>query len=190
MADSSPDPPTGGLEASSELRRSMGEATERIQETIDAAERVARQVRDDAESEAQAYLEARRGEADGIVRERSEALDALSRKLADAAESFRQEAERMMGEVDVVISEARAAAQAGGGAKPELRAVGSDRPPIALADDAAASESGGDADPTAEALLRATQMAVTGQGRDEIVAALRADYPSVDAEAIADEILG
>ena len=33
-------------------------------------------------------------------------------------------------------------------------------------------------------------MAVTGQGRDEIVAALRTDYPSVDAEAIADEILG
>ncbi|MET0127256.1 MAG: hypothetical protein ABW249_01605 [Solirubrobacterales bacterium] len=188
MADSSPDPPTGGLEASSELRRSMGEATERIQETIDAAERVARQVRDDAESEAQAYLETRRGEADSMVRERSEALDALSRKLADAAESFRQEAERMMGEVDVVISEARAAAQAGGAPKPELRAVGSERPPITLADDAA--ESGDDADPTAEALLRATQMAVTGQGRDEIVAALRTDYPSVDAEAIADEILG
>ena len=132
MADPSPDPPTGGLEASSELRRSMGEATERIQETIDAAERVARQVRDDAESEAQAYLETRRGEADGMVRERSEALDALSRKLADAAESFRQEAERMMGEVDVVISEARAAAQAGAAPKPELRAVGSERPPITL----------------------------------------------------------
>ena len=47
-----------------------------------------------------------------------------------------------------------------------------------------------DADTTAEALLRATQMAVTGKDRDEIARALRTDFPAIDADSILDQILG
>ena len=55
---------------------------------------------------------------------------------------------------------------------------------------AAAAAAAGDADTTAEALLRATQMAVTGKDRDQIAQALRTDFPAIDADSILDQILG
>jgi hypothetical protein len=45
-------------------------------------------------------------------------------------------------------------------------------------------------DQSAEALLRATQLAVTGKNRDEIADVLRTDFPGVDTEPLLDEILG
>jgi hypothetical protein len=203
MADAAPEGPGGGLGASSELRRSVGAATERIHEIIDAAERVALEIRADAEREAAAYLAERRNEADRLVGERTASLDQLTRKLADNAERFKRQAEQTLGELDAVIAEARAGLLSGvppAEREPELRPVEPGEPapapepeaallsayPGGAADEPAAES----ADATAEALLRATQLAVTGKGRDEVVSVLRADFPSVDAESIADEILG
>ena len=56
----------------------------------------------------------------------------------------------------------------------------------------APSEPSGDssADPNEQALLRATQLAVSGIGREEIEATLTDEYGVADAAAIVDEILG
>ena len=42
----------------------------------------------------------------------------------------------------------------------------------------------------AEAMLRATQMAIAGNTREEIARVLDADFPGVDAQQVLDEILG
>jgi len=204
--------------ATSELRRSVGAATDRIHEIIDAAERVATEIRSDAEAEADAYMAQRRREADALAAERTRGLDDLTRTLADSAEQFKRQAEGMLADLDRVIAQARAGVDRDLGpvapapsakGEPERRAEAPVRPlqpapdpepepepePAKPAIAVAAypgTADGGEAgsDQTSEALLRATQMAVTGKDRDEITASLRADFPGVDADAVADEILG
>ncbi len=224
MASPSADDPSSASGASSELRRSVGQATERIHEIIDAAERVAVEIRSDAEAEAERYLEERRREADRLAGERTAALDQLTKTLANSAERFKHQAEQMLADLDRVISEARAGVYRNGAlaaveteaepapeprpAEPELRSVVPEPEPELRPVEPEPSEpsrivstySGSEAetpaadadsaDQTSEALLRATQMAVTGQDRAEIAAALRADFPGVDTDAIVDEILG
>jgi len=199
--------------ATSELRRSVGQATNRIHEIIDAAERVATEIRTDAEAEAQAYLDERRREADRFAAERTRALDQLSATLTDTAERFKREAETLLADLDGVIAQARAgvdrdlapAAPAPSADReperrplapaPEPEPAAEEPAPVAVAsyaDTAAERAEAGEpeADQTSEALLRATQMAVTGKDRAEIIAALRNDFPLVDAEAVVHEILG
>ena len=98
-------PDAGGSPA---LRRSVGEATERIHEIIDAAERVASEIRSDAEAEARSYLAERRAEADRAAQERNASLDQLTKSLADTAEQFKHQAERMLADLDRAIADARA----------------------------------------------------------------------------------
>lgn len=208
------DPSPAGR-ASSELRRSVEQASERIHEIIDAAERVAVEIRSEAEVEAESYMAERRREADRLVAERTAALDQLSLTVADIGERFKQRADQMLSELDQVVAEARRGAYrnaplaavepepAPRGPEPAPResepqpavasaypgrATGSTVPEGAVGPAAAAAA--GDADTTAEALLRATQMAVTGKDRDEIARALRTDFPAIDADSILDQILG
>ena len=100
MASPSADDPSPASGASSELRRSVGQATERIHEIIDAAERVAVEIRSDAEAEAERYLEERRREADRLAGERTAALDQLTKTLANSAERFKHQAEQMLADLD------------------------------------------------------------------------------------------
>jgi hypothetical protein len=263
-----------GAGGSPDLRRSVGEATERIHEIIDAAERVASDIRTDAEAEARTYVTDRRAEADRAAQERSRALDELTRSLADTAERFKHQAERMLAELDQAIVEARAGVYRHGAVaalgddpapapappppapsltrfEPEPEPVRQPEPvaperdplsfeslsreprrtrkpagleplpPLEPQDDpfelppldpgtierdrpraAVSAYPGRDdrswrdeapapsADQTSEALLRATQLAVTGKGRDEITDILRADYPGLDTKPLLDEILG
>jgi hypothetical protein len=252
-----------GAGGSPELRRSVGEATERIHEIIDAAERVASDIRGDAEAEARTYIAERRAEADRAAEERSRSLDQLTKSLADTAERFKHEAERMLAELDQAIVEARAGVYRHGAVsalgddpapapaprepeptrEPEPLAperdplsfesmsreprrtrkpvgleplpplepqddpfqlppldpqeIGRDRPRAAVSaypgrsDRSWRDESPApSADQTSEALLRATQLAVTGKGRDEITDILRTDYPGLDTKPLLDEILG
>ena len=224
MASAGPsrDETSSGTSAS-ELRRSVGEATERIHEIIDAAERVAVEIRTDAEATAESYLAESRREADRLLSERTAALDELTKTLADRAERFKHQAEQMLADLDRVISEARAgvyrsgavaAVEAEGDEEPQataaplrpLEAAPEPEPatdpeparrhafvaayPGTAADRRVAGRPDDGGDAAAEALLRATQMAVTGKDRAEIAKALRADYPDVDVDAIVDEILG
>jgi hypothetical protein len=230
MSSPAPDDRSARVDPSSELRRSMGQATERIHEIIDAAERVAAEIRADAETEARSYLAERKREAELLAKDRTQALDQLTKTLADSAEGFKHQAERMLADLDRAIVEARAGVYRNGAAaaveaqpepapipepepEPEPRSVFPEleyerRPlepeplqrerPTAVAPSyprretdppppEPASES---VDATSEALLRATQMAVTGKGRAEIAEVLHADFPGVDTDSILDEILG
>lgn len=229
MASPAPDDPSSPAGASSELRRSVGQATERIHEIIDAAERVAVEIRSDAEAEAERYLDQRRREADRLAADRTAALDQLTKTLANSAERFKHQAEQMLADLDRVISEARAGVYRNGALaaveaepepspevrlpepEPELRSVEPDPEPApepelrpvepppseptrivsayAGEEEPPTADSASAADQTSEALLRATQMAVTGKDRAEIVETLRTDFPGVNAELIADEIL-
>jgi hypothetical protein len=235
MASPAPDDRAPGADPSSELRRSMGQATERINEIIDAAERVATEIRADAETEARNYLAERKREAELLAKDRTQALDQLTKLVADSAERFKHQAEQLLADLDRAIVEARAGVYRNGAAA----AVGVERPPepveppreaverpmdpvqreplqarpfsierepveperpaaVASAYPEAPAEAPApapvsvpeSADETSEALLRATQMAVTGKGRAEIGEVLRADFPGVDSESILDEILG
>ncbi len=210
------DPSPAGR-ASSELRRSVEQASERIHEIIDAAERVAVEIRSEAESEAESYFAERRREADRLVAERTAALDQLSLTVADIGERFKQRADQMLAELDQVVAEARRGAYRNAplaAVEPEPRAperapepaprAAEPAPAVVSAYPGRAGEptepegalgaagpgSTAAADTTAEALLRATQMAVTGKDRDEIARALRTDFPAVDADSILDQILG
>jgi hypothetical protein len=214
------------------LRRSVDEAAGRIQEIIDAAERVAAQIHSDAESEARSYLEARKREADALVEQRAETLDEVMSRVAETAEAFRRHADRMLGDIDRAIAEARSAAVRPASVSesaeeprerhssfddplpkldfdlkpievepPAVEPAEEPEPALEVAKPAlvtaypgraerpppAAPAAGGDQ--SSEALLRATQMAVSGKGRDEIAEALRSDFPGVEADSLLDQIL-
>src|SRR5688572_23654565 len=298
MSSTPSDPPAA--ETAPDLRRSMGEATQRIHQIIDAAEETAKEIRGQAEAEARSYAEERRREADREVEkrlrkadedaderrrraeqeaaerrrqaaERNAALDQLASKLADTGEQFKHQADRMLAELKQVIADARADAdrhdslaladvEAGGPveAAPDIddapasedalevddapdadeapeadvttessdseptaadgdlispvepeddgeelppldsQEVERERPVAAVSAypgvvDAASEEdstAAGPDDQTAEALLRATQLAVTGKDRDEIADVLRSDFPDVETKPLLDEILG
>lgn len=216
-ASPSHEEPSGG--AGSDLRRSVNQATDRIHEIIDEAERVAADIRAEAERQASAYLAERRREADRLFSERSAALDDLGRRLGDAAERFRVQADEMLAELDVAIAEAKSSARpevAPAPAEPERqplrratdlepdrrRPAAGERPvafsaypgtaprrPEPVPPVAPEPPSAGP-DETAEALLRATQLAVSGRDRSEIERALRESFPAVDPGPVLDEILG
>lgn len=262
--------PTPGVGASSELKRSVSQATERISEIITAAEQVALDIRTDAESQARAYISEQQREIDRLVKERGEALDRMTGTLAESAERFRRQAEQMLRSLDDIIDEARSALDNDRAdvtaptelppreltATPVAQPVFSPEPGFAprpvepLAEDAdvvaaveveveaeveaeiedeveaeveaeieaeieelveeeaeteadqpavvlsgyqgtaAAEEESDRSDDSAEAMLRATQMAIAGNTREEITRVLESDFPGVDAKSVIDEILG
>jgi hypothetical protein len=135
-------------------------ADERLAVIVDAAEQAALSVIDDAEKEARRYLEEAQARADAIVAERL-------RQAADELET------------------------AGGArsevAKPRLRRV---EPDPAPAEEEEAELREAPAGGSAAARLLATQMAVSGAGREEIEARLRSGFQIEDTSEILDAILG
>jgi hypothetical protein len=117
------DPPkeveASGIDASADLRRSVTQATERIHEIIDAAERVGLEIRREAEADAEAYMAQKKREADQLAEaaaraaeraagDRTRALDLLIGSLADSAERFRDQTEEVLEGLDRAIATARA----------------------------------------------------------------------------------
>jgi hypothetical protein len=254
MSTQSPSPsfqPTPGVGSSSDLKRSVSQATERISEIITAAEQVALDIRTDAENQARNYVAAQQREIDRVVDERSSALDRMTETLVESAERFRRQAEAMLTNLDTVIDEARQALETDRSAidrpaeipelelaptpvaKPEFRPEPGFTPmpePVSepepapeaeaeVAEEAAAEveaeveveEEARDEEPvrlaayqgtaveedeapsgddSAEAMLRATQMAIAGNTREEIARVLEADFPGVDSQQVLNEILG
>jgi hypothetical protein len=266
MSMQSPSPsfePTPGVGASTELKRSVSQATERISEIITAAEQVALDIRTDAETQARNYVAAQQREIDRVVNERSGALDRMTETLVESAERFRRQAEQMLNSLEVVIDEARQALDSDRSAigrpadipelelaptpvaQPDFRpepgftpmparapepepepeaeaeieeleeevaeieaeaeaeveaeeeveaeAETSDEPAVKLAayqGTAVDEDEAPSSDDSAEAMLRATQMAIAGNTREEISRVLEADFPGVNAQQVLDEILG
>lgn len=164
----------------SRLREALAAATERVEEIIDAAERVAEGIYSDAEGEAERYLTERRREADRLAEEQRERLERV-------LETIRERLARLESEGRELVAEVERALEAAGTPAAEARAAGESTRggggPAAGVGDAATGEM------RERALIRATQMAVGGAGRDRIEAALRDELGIADAASIVDEVL-
>jgi len=173
------------------------DTAERLEAIVEAAERAAEGVIDDAEKQARRYLAQARAEADRQTEGRVEEVSELLDTLLGQAVSLRREAERLQATLEA------ARAQLGGEepplrapreeppVAPRLRAVDSEEPPVAEPrpvdpqpepDPRRADASG--------ARLLATQMAVSGSSREEIAQRLRNGFEIEDTDAILDAILG
>lgn len=174
------------------LQRSALETStsERLAAIVEAAERAAAQVIDDAEAQARRYLADAQSEADGLVSERLADLAEQTDALIAQAEAIRDQSERLLDslegtraklgadlEGDREAGEPRRNGARGG----HLTAVA----PVDPGDGLGANSEG-----TAGARLLATQMAVSGNSREEIAARLRNGFEIEDTDAMLDAILG
>ncbi|HEU5254174.1 MAG TPA: hypothetical protein VFU16_12715 [Solirubrobacterales bacterium] len=167
------------------------ETAERLEAIVEAAERAAASVIDDAEAQARRHLAQARAEADRMAESRSDDLADLVETLLGQAISLRREAEQLQ----QTLEAARTRIGVGPGERleqppapeppvpPRLRAVGAVEP------EPAGTPSVRSADPAGARLL-AAQLAVSGSSREEIAERLRNGFEIEDAEAILDAILG
>jgi cell division septum initiation protein DivIVA len=179
----------------SDAQRALrADTAQRLESIVEAAERAAGSVIDDAEAQARRYLAQARAEADRLAEGHVSGLAELIDTLLGQATSLRQEAERLQ----AVLEEAKAVVEAGEGTAPRaaeespppseqpevprLRAVGEPD-----SSQKATEERRNDA---AGARLLATQMAVSGSSREEITERLRNGFEIEDTDAILDAILG
>ena len=162
---------------------------ERLEAIVEAAERAAEGVIDDAEAQARRYLAQARAEADRQAEGRSEELAELVDSLLGQAIALREGAERLQASLEgarsMLEDEEREPEQPQDDppqpAVPRLRAVG--------ASDERDAEEARRADASGARLL-ATQMAVSGSSREEIELRLRNGFEIEDTDAILDAILG
>jgi vacuolar-type H+-ATPase subunit H len=164
------------------------EAAERIEAVVEAAERAAETVIDDAERQARHCLAEAQAEADGLVSQRLATLSTLTDTLLSQAEEIRRQTEALLD----ALEEAKAEIESDSGEAtpnsphPErgshLSAVAAPQEP-----EPQPRPSGGT---PAGARLLATQMAVSGNSREEIELRLRNGFEIDDTTAILDAILG
>jgi vacuolar-type H+-ATPase subunit H len=167
---------------------------ERLAAIVEAAERAAVTVIDDAEEQARRRLEQAQAEADRLVADRLASLSDLTDSLIAQAEAIRSQSEQLA--FSLQEAKRRLSAEgldsAPGPDEPQrpshLSAVEAvDEPaeePTVLR--SAANEPG----TPAGARLLATQMAVSGNSREEIEAKLQNGFDIEDTASILDAILG
>jgi cell division septum initiation protein DivIVA len=207
--------PTAEASGESEARRSVSRVARRIEEIVDVAERVAEDIRADADREAERYLEESRRYADRLVDEHAQMAAELDQMLIARAVGLRDELTAMAAELDHTIDSIRDAADG------RQSAIGAATP----TSESAPAPAAGDGEPdsktppvepglrpvtypgsrhgpggpsarratevaTEEVLLRATQLAVAGKDRAEIEAMLRDEFDIADPGTVVDSILG
>jgi hypothetical protein len=168
---------------------------ERLEAIVEAAERAAEGVIDDAETQARRYLAQARAEADRVTEARIAELSALIDVLLGRADSLQREAEQL----HTTLEEAKFRIDPEQPVEPSgerLQPVGPTPQPeaprlraVAEAEGAGAAPDGKSAD-AAGARLLATQLAVSGSSREEIEDRLRNRFEIEDTSAILDAILG
>ena len=175
--------------------------SERLAEIVAAAERAAKQVIDDAEAEGRRHLSEAEAEAERIVAERLDSLSGVADSLIAQAEAIRIQSERLL----EALERAKAELDADGADKPasapaesgdprvdwvtrgsHLTAVPLNEHPVGPVPDPPVLDREG----PAGARLLATQMAVSGNSREEIETRLRNGFEIDDTDAILDAILG
>jgi hypothetical protein len=167
---------------------------ERLAAIVEAAERAAVTVIDDAEAQARRTLEGAEADASRLVADRLASLSRLLDSLVTEAEACRDQSERLIASLEEAKLRLEAGEAPDGIGRPQrgeqvrpshLSAVDPvEEPPTALRP--AASESG----TAAGARLLATQMAVSGNSREEIELQLRNRFEVEDTASILDAILG
>jgi hypothetical protein len=170
---------------------------ERLAAIVEAAERAAVTVIDDAEAQARHRLEQAEVEADRLVTDRLASLADLTDSLVAQAAAIRDHSKQLLaslaeakrriaaeGGVEIAAVEA----PAGPAGAPHLSAV----EPVEESAAAMPTElrPGGEEGSAAGARLLATQMAVSGSSREEIEARLRNGFEIEDTASILDAILG
>ncbi len=180
------------------LKESVADMSERIQGIIDEAERTADEI------QANARIEADR-EARRTVEARIQSLSGVVAPLGDRIDALRAEADALIAEIDDAAAELRKLTSVDSRAQrrpepapePEPEPEREAGPELAVAPEPAAAPtaypgtaSAPDAPASEEALLRATQMAVSGSSRGEIEATLREDFGIADPSALVNGILG
>lgn len=176
------------------------DTAERLAAIVEAAERAAVTVIDDAEAQARRRLEQAQVEADRVVAERLSSLSDLTDSLVAQAAAIRDQSKQLL----ATLAEAKRRIVAEGGAEiaavetaetpeeptqaPHLSAVDPVEEPIAAAPTELRPAE--DEGTPAGARLLATQMAVSGSSREEIEARLRNGFEIEDTASILDAILG
>jgi vacuolar-type H+-ATPase subunit H len=165
------------------------EAAERIEAIVEAAERAAGSVIDDAEERARRCLVEAEVEADRLVSDRLASLSELSGDLLTEAEATRRQAESLI----AALEEARAELGVDSGQEPEPaespRRVRSHLTAVAEPEELEPEPEPSRGTPAGARLL-ATQMAVSGNSREEIELRLRNGFEIEDTTSILDAILG
>jgi vacuolar-type H+-ATPase subunit H len=165
---------------------------ERLAAIVEAAERAAVKVIDDAEKEARDRLEQAEAEAERLVADRLDQLGEVADSLISQAEAVQAQSEQL------IASLRQARLQLGPAREPERR------PPDARPSYLTAVDPVAEPVPPAPTVLRpvtgestaagarllATQMAVSGSSREEIEARLRNGFEIEDTAPIVDAILG
>lgn len=181
---------------SKKQRDLRADTAQRLEAIVEAAERAAAGVIDDAEAEARRYLAQARSEADRLAEGQvSELADSVDSLLAQAV-SLRREAEQLQSTLEAAKARIGGeAAQLAPAAEPEgqepreaprLHAVDTESPaPLTASQPPDSTRS----DPAGARLL-ATQLAVSGSSREEIEQRLRNGFEIEDTGAILDAILG
>lgn len=198
------------------LQRGHLESTtaERLSAIVEAAERAATKVIDDAEAEARRYLAEAKTEADQVLGERLRALGEQTDSLIAQAEEIRQRSERLLDALTAARSRLAAEIDAGReaaddpeglrpGSRSHLSAVPAEAPvppppisevpeppPAPPLPEPPLESAPPRHDSPAGARLLATQMAVSGNSREEIAARLRNGFQIDDTDSILDAILG
>jgi small-conductance mechanosensitive channel len=171
---------------------------ERLAAIVEAAERAAVTVIDDAEAQARRQLEQAQVEADRLVSDRLASLADLTDSLAVQAEAIRGQSERLVASLEEARH--RLAPERPPGAPERRQSEEPSRPshltavdPVeepAAVEPTALRPRGAEAGTAAGARLLATQMAVSGSSREEIAARLRNGFDIEDTASILDAILG
>jgi hypothetical protein len=172
---------------------------ERLAAIVEAAERAAVTVIDDAEAQARRQLERAEAEAEQIVVDRLAALGDLTDSLIAQAEAIRVHSSRLIAALEEARDQLVPAVEPG---QADRRQPESPRPSHLTAVDPVTDP----ADPVASAptelrpargettaagaRLLATQMAVSGSSREEIEVRLRNGFEIEDTASIVDAILG
>jgi vacuolar-type H+-ATPase subunit H len=172
---------------SRQARTPTREAAERIEAVVEAAERAAETVIDDAEKRARSYLAEAKSDADRLVSERLDSLSELTDALIGQAEAIGRQTESLLGALEE--AKAEIGTDLGEQTGRPRRARGAHLTAVAepvVPEEPARKPSG----TPAGARLLATQMAVSGNSREEIELRLRSGFEIEDTTAILDAILG
>ena len=175
---------------SSPRRRELRASTaERLTAIVEAAERAAEKVIDDAEEQARRYLEETRARADREADERLAPLGELTDSLLEKAVDLREQAELLQATLEEARARLEGDEERVNGRRGHLTALDGE------SDGEPEQESGGDLPArdwsgASAARLLATQMAVSGSTREEIALRLRNGFDIDDPGAILDAILG
>jgi hypothetical protein len=198
--------------------QSVAAASARIQAIVEAAEKAAAGIIDDAEAQARAYVEESRLRADRVADQRAREMALLSDTLVERAEAIKGRSDELL----QVLEEARRQAEAGSRPTPmtdagpgaeaapgpapgapfavqAAPAAGAEQPPaeapvhhLKPVEEAAPVTDAGPplSAPADGARLLATQMAVAGSSRAEIENRLRGEFGISDSGPMLDAILG